>query len=59
MHKLTDDWATKEMYRTGDDLKDELSASMQKLLFQKTLFSIHQRTTDTEDIQTMNETASR
>ena len=32
MHQLKDDWATKDMYRTGDDLKNELSASLEKLL---------------------------
>ena len=31
MHQLTDDWATKDKYRTGDDLKNELSASMETL----------------------------
>jgi hypothetical protein len=32
MHQLTDDWATKDTYRTGDDLKNELFLSMEKLL---------------------------
>ena len=32
MHQLTDDWAEKDQYRTGDDLKNELSVSMEKLL---------------------------
>jgi hypothetical protein len=32
MHQLTDSWATKDKYRTGNDLKDELFNSMQKLL---------------------------
>jgi hypothetical protein len=32
MHQLKDDWATKETYRTGDDLKEALSASMEKLM---------------------------
>jgi hypothetical protein len=32
MHQLTDDWATKDNYRTGDDLKNELFISMKKLL---------------------------
>ena len=32
MHQLKDDWAAKDKYRTGDDLKNELSASMKKLL---------------------------
>ena len=32
MHQLKDDWSTKERYRTGDDLKNELSDSMRKLL---------------------------
>ena len=32
MHQLKDDWSTKERYRTGDDLKNELSESMKKLL---------------------------
>ena len=32
MHQLTDDWAKNEHYRTGDDLRNELLASMKKLL---------------------------
>lgn len=32
MHQLKDDWSAKETYRTGDDLKNELSGSMRKLL---------------------------
>jgi hypothetical protein len=32
MHQLIDDWATKGKYRTGEDLKNELSISMEKLL---------------------------
>lgn len=32
MHQLTDDWATKDRYRTGDDLKIELSSSTEKIL---------------------------
>ena len=32
MHQLTDGWATKDKYRTGDDLKNELFISMEKLL---------------------------
>ena len=32
MHQLTDDWATKDKYRTGDILKNELFISMKKLL---------------------------
>lgn len=31
MHQLSDDWATKNKYRTGDGLSNELFASMQKL----------------------------
>jgi len=31
MHQLKDNWATKNRYRTGIDLKNELSASMRKL----------------------------
>jgi hypothetical protein len=31
MHQLSDDWAKNDQYRTGDDLKNELSASMEKL----------------------------
>jgi len=31
MHQLTDGWATKDKYRTGDDLKNELLISMAKL----------------------------
>ena len=31
MHQLTDDWATKDKYRTGEHLKNELSDSMQRL----------------------------
>ena len=32
MHQLTDNWATKEKYRTGADLKNELLISIEKLL---------------------------
>jgi hypothetical protein len=32
MHQLTDDWAKNDHYRTGDDLKNELLLSMEKLL---------------------------
>ncbi len=32
MHQLSDDWATKDTYRTGYDLKNELFISMKKLL---------------------------
>jgi hypothetical protein len=32
MHQLKNDWATKNKYRTGDELKNELSVSMEKLL---------------------------
>ena len=32
MHQLTDNWATKEKYRTGKDLKNELLVSIEKLL---------------------------
>jgi len=32
MHQLTDGWASKEKYRTGDDLKNELLISMDKVL---------------------------
>ena len=32
MHQLTDNWATKEKYRTGVKLKNELLVSIQKLL---------------------------
>lgn len=32
MHQLTDDWATKDKYRTGGELKNELFISMEKLL---------------------------
>jgi hypothetical protein len=31
MHQLSDDWAEKDKYRTGDDLKNELSVSLEKL----------------------------
>jgi len=31
MHQLSDDWAKNDQYRTGDDLKNELSVSIQKL----------------------------
>jgi hypothetical protein len=31
MHQLTDGWASRDKYRTGDDLKNELFISMQKL----------------------------
>ena len=32
MHQMSDDWAKNEHYRTGDDLKNELFVSMEKLL---------------------------
>jgi hypothetical protein len=32
MHQLSDGWATKEKYRTGENLKNELLISMEKLL---------------------------
>jgi len=32
MHQLTDNWSTKEKYRTGADLKNELLVSIEKLL---------------------------
>ena len=32
MHQLTDNWATRDRYRTGSDLKSELLMSMEKLL---------------------------
>ena len=32
MHQLKDDWAKNEYYRTGDDLRNELFVSMEKLL---------------------------
>ena len=32
MHQLTDAWATKDKYRTGDDLNKQLFISMEKLL---------------------------
>jgi len=32
MHQLTDDWAKNDHYRTGNDLKNELLISMEKLL---------------------------
>jgi len=32
MHQLTDGWATKDNYRTGDDLKNELLISMEKVI---------------------------
>jgi hypothetical protein len=32
MHQLTNSWATKDKYRTGGDLKNELSISMRKLV---------------------------
>ena len=32
MHQLKDPWSTSERYRTGADLKNELSASMEKML---------------------------
>ncbi len=32
MHQLTDEWATKDKYRTSSDLKNELFISMEKLL---------------------------
>ena len=32
MHQLTDNWSTKEKYRTGEDLKNELLVSIEKLL---------------------------
>ena len=31
MHQLSDDWAKNNQYRTGIDLKNELSASLEKL----------------------------
>jgi hypothetical protein len=31
MHQLPDNWATKEKYRTGVDLKSELLISIEKL----------------------------
>ena len=31
MHQLSDDWAINDQYRTGNDLKNELSASIQRL----------------------------
>jgi hypothetical protein len=31
MHQLTDNWATRDRYRTGSDLKSELLMSMEKL----------------------------
>ena len=31
MHQLSDAWAKNDQYRTGDDLKNELSVSIQKL----------------------------
>jgi len=32
MHQLPDNWTTKEKYRTGADLKNELLVSIEKLL---------------------------
>jgi hypothetical protein len=32
MHQLSDGWATKDKYRTGDDLKNELLISMEKMI---------------------------
>jgi hypothetical protein len=32
MHQLNDDWATKEKYRTGENLKNQLFISMKQLL---------------------------
>ncbi len=32
MHQLSDGWATKDKYQTGDDLKNELLISMEKML---------------------------
>jgi hypothetical protein len=32
IHQLTDGWATKDKYRTGDDLKNELLISMEQVL---------------------------
>lgn len=32
MHQLTDEWATKSTYRTGDDLRRELATSTNKIL---------------------------
>jgi hypothetical protein len=32
MHQLTDSWADGEHYRTGDDLVNELSVTMKRLL---------------------------
>ncbi len=31
MHQLRDDWAKKDQYRTGDDLKNGLFVSMEKM----------------------------
>jgi hypothetical protein len=35
MHQLRDDWATKNTYRTGSDLREELYFSMRRLLVQQ------------------------
>jgi len=32
MHQLPDDWATRDRYRTGDDLSSTLLSSMEKIL---------------------------
>jgi hypothetical protein len=32
MHQLIDSWATKDKYRTGGDLKNELFVAMEKLV---------------------------
>ena len=37
MHQLSDDWAKNNQYRTGDDLRNELSASMEKLAMDLTI----------------------
>ena len=34
MHQLSDNWATKEKYRTGEDLKKELLVSIENLINQ-------------------------
>jgi hypothetical protein len=40
MHQLTDDWATKDKYRTGEHLKTELFISMKKLLDSQKVFML-------------------
>ena len=40
MHQLTDDWATRDKYRTSDDLKNELLISIEKLRHWSILCSI-------------------